>query len=61
MYPPPTRDRRSPAGKERVVLFQGQCTHHVRLAVLYKDLQSQHNLSCAFWLLKAFDTSPLLC
>lgn len=51
-YPPATRDRRSPAGKERGVLFQGQCTHHVRRPVLYKDLQSQHNLSCAFWLLK---------
>lgn len=51
-YPPATRDRRSPAGKERGVLFQGQCTHHVCRAVLYKDLQSQHNLSCVVWLLK---------
>ncbi|KAI2657029.1 Catenin alpha-1 [Labeo rohita] len=51
-YPPATLDRRSPAGKARRVLFQGQCTHHVLRVVLYKDLQSHHNLSCAAWLLK---------
>lgn len=46
-YPPATWGRCTPAGMERGVLFRGQCTHHVRWVVLYKDLQSHHNLYCA--------------